>query len=287
MSNKKLTKYYVLSPRTYDVLLKNSINENKLSELDKHMFNVLKNDRPKMAEKWLMYSQELAKHGLKIRHKNKFSPEREIIKSKKVKFSPLKSEQFTQTEEEELPKPQYAEQAIQVTPKKTQSEIDEEDEEYENLYRRHRSKILESSDDSINQTLEEELYKIPSRSPLPRRSARIKKQKMPKEFDADTEEAAMLFVQTEMNDPIDRNFSSRKSLSPRRKIFEHKPTGAVITVDLEDVVEVVDDDDDNEKIEEKKRKKRKHIETTPSRQKTKKRRSQIGKGISSIKWEKY
>lgn len=282
MSNKRLTKYYVLSPKAYDVLSKNTIVENKLNDLDKQMLNVLKNDKTSMGEKWLMYSQQLAKHGLNIRRKKFFSSEQDIEKTTKSKFAPSKTEQFTQTEEEEPRKPQLVEQGTQAT----QSQKDLDDEEYETLFHQHRSKpIYSDNDESFNQTLDEELNVIPQPiSPPLRRSTRIKMQKMPKEFDSHTEEAAMLFVQAEMNDPIDRNYVSRKSLSPRRKIFEHRPTGSVISVDLEDVVEIVD-----EKLkEETKSTKRKHTDSTRiPKQKAKKSKTQVGKGISSIKWEKY
>lgn len=114
-------------------------------------------------------------------------------------------------------------------------------------------------------------------------------QQMPKEFDEETEEAAMVFAQEEMKDPIDKNFKKRLSRSPSRRIFEHIPTGTVLTVGLDDIIDIDSSEDDEKKKKLAKRKKRKFDPTSTPSHGVKKPRHQFGKGVSFpiIKWEKY
>lgn len=300
MSNKKLSKYFVLTPNAYNVLLKSTIKENNLNELDKQMYNILKNEKiSSMAEKWLMYSQQLAQLGHNFRRNKNYNNDdnninnERFIKHDKLKLIPVVTDQSMQTDE--IVRPIYVDQGIQAT----KDELDREDEEYDQLYNKHRTTLNYSeNDDSLNETLDNELnaqkpFATPSPSPshrqstsmvLPRRSVRIKMREMPKTFDEETSEAAMLFVKNIIKDPVDSNYKTRKSQSPKRKIFIHVPTLSDIHVDLEDVVEIVDsddDDDDNVELKEKNDKKK------STKRKLKLVKNQTGKGSQLFKWEKY
>lgn len=67
MSNKKLNRYFVLSPSTFKKLSESSINQNKLSDLDKSIFHILSNQSLTDIKKWELYSQELLKFNHKMR----------------------------------------------------------------------------------------------------------------------------------------------------------------------------------------------------------------------------
>lgn len=284
MSNKKLTRFYVLSSSAYESLLKNSIPVNKLNGLDKEIMNVLKNEKLSTGEKWLLYSQQLSRIGekfRKVKRNNIINVKDTEQKHNAPKKMVKTSEQTTQTESN-------------VSDQATQMDLDnenekegftDEDERYEDLFRKHRSRrIYSDEEDENNFSLDKELsLRKPVTPEIPRRSKRILMKQLPKEFDELTSEAAMLLAQEEIDDPDDRNYRQRQSLSPSRKIFEHKPTGSVITIGLDDVVEIVSSEDEEKITKETKKKKQKFFDTPGQK---KKRKIQTGKGFLSVKWEK-
>lgn len=299
MSNKKLTRYYVLSQTAYDALKKKiSIDENTLNPIDKHIFEILKNKSLSSPEKFLLYSQYLSKQIHKIRERGKKKEEdgkNQVVGEKKATKKNL-AEQFTQTE----PPPEVIEQmtqGVQTTPKRKGSDYSprnifddtitdtftDEDEEFESKYLQTKRF---TDDKRSNVSLGDELFGRPFDPKMPetlRRSKRIQMRQMPKTFDEETAAAALEYAQEEFQDTKDRNYVQRMSTSPSIKIIEHRPTGGVLTVSLDDIVDVVDDDDELRLPQKRKRK-------TPISsvivKKTKKDVQQKG-GAQKILWEKF
>lgn len=299
MSNKKLSRYYVLSQTVYDMLKKNSIDENNLNSIDKPILGILKNKSLSTPEKFLLYSQHLSKHIHKIREKEKNQKdddEKMMMKVMDEKRSKNKiwGEQTTQTDLQpkvtvqstQTDQSMQTTPIVQTTPKRhtpyilpknfdevLKDTFTDDDEEYENQVLR-KKRFME--DKRSNASLGDELFGRPFDPKTPqvlRRSKRIQKRQMPTSFDDETEAAALEFAQEEFQDPQDRNYLKRLSTSPSLRIIEHKPSGSVITVSLDDIVDVVDED---EEIRPPKKRKRK----TP-----KKTKSQKG-GAEKISWQK-
>lgn len=115
MQTNKLQRFFVITPETYDRLSSLTINEDELNELDKSIFNVLKNKDLSNADKWLNYSQELTKFSEKIRNQGRVM--------------------------EEKPKESKIEADTQVTPglrknytRRVETPVEQNEEEVENLF---------------------------------------------------------------------------------------------------------------------------------------------------------
>lgn len=310
MSNKKLNRYYVLSEALYNMLKKPSIDENKLNPIDKSIFDILKNRSLSTPEKFLMYSQNLSKQAQNMRQsvrKERKDDVKPITNEKKKKST----EQFTQTDTP----PETFERFIQTTPKSKSLGVHKRNILDENLTNSFTSEDEDFERDNFRQkqlteheksfvSLEDELFGKPFGPYSPkvsqplRRSKRIQKQKMPSSFDEETEAAALEFAQEEFQDPLDRNYIKRMSTSPSLRIIEHKPSGNVLTVSLDDIVDVVDDDDvvivdddDVVKVPQKRKRKKtspnlKKGKTSPFIKKIKKSSDQRGGG-HKIVWENF
>lgn len=313
MSNKKLTRFYVLSQNVYDSLKKSAIDEKSLNLFDKSILEILQNKHLSPSEKFLNYSQKLSRQLKKIRDGGKTfaSKDRNAVKTFTAKDLDNKSkknvvEKNIQTDFPEIVQPIKTKK---ITEQATQTELSEEelggdgkiinnistdeDEEYDkNFHSQRLSSLFEPQKNNFS--IDEELFgrpfdfqhkeKKPPTQPL-RRSKRILMREMPEEFDEDTAAAALEFAQEEFGDPQDRNYITRPSIDPTLKIIEHKPTGDTLSVSLDDVVDVVD----TASLEEKKqnRKRKKETPRNVIKQKSRKVNSNQKGGSKTFAWEKY